>query len=381
MRFNCRIGFLLFALATLPLASLSAQEPAQPDPEHMTIHVSVTERNGNPVEGVTKNDFTLLDNKHQEPITGFQALSATPTRIVIVLDAVNLPYSEVSYARQQLEQFLSSNGGHLAQPTTLAVLQDRGMQIQPGFTSDGNALRASLDQFSIGLRDLTRAAGFYGATERLEISLTNFKLLVSKLPEDGPKRIIWISPGWPLLSGPGIELNTSQRTRAFNDVVALTTELYRSNTVVDAVNPIGTVEDVGRTNFYQSFLHAPRSSRDVDLGDLGLQVIAEQSGGLVLNGSNDISGLIQHAVVQSNGGYELTFTPAPGEHENEYHELQVKVQAAGHSGTHHRRILCETSLSRWSARRASPRTPLTGPDLLFLTAAPRRQKILSDSGR
>ncbi|HEV2578845.1 MAG TPA: VWA domain-containing protein [Acidobacteriaceae bacterium] len=329
MRFTRSLGSLLFAIAILPLASLSAQAPPSSDAEHMAIHVTVSARNGTPVEGLTKNDFLLLDNKHEEPITGFQALSATPTSIVIVLDAVNLPYSEVSYARQQLEQFLSSNGGHLAQPTTLAVLQDRGMQIQPGFTTDGNALRASLDQFSIGLRDLTRAAGFYGATERLEISLTNFKMLIGKLPEDGRKQIIWISAGWPLLSGPGVELSPAQRTRAFNDVVAITTELYRTNTVVDAVNPVGTVEDVGRTNFYQSFLHAPRSQKDVDLGDLGLQVIAEQSGGLVLNGSNDISALIQHSFADSNGGYELTFAPAPGERDNEYHELQVKVRRPG----------------------------------------------------
>lgn len=329
MRFNCRLGSLLLAVSILPLASWSAQAPPSSDAEHMTIHVDVTTRNGKAVEGLTKNDFTLLDNKHQEPITDFQALSATPTRIVIVLDAVNLPYSQVSFARQQLEQFLSSNGGHLAQPTTLAVLQDRGMQIQPGFTTDGNALRSSLDQLSIGLRDLTRSTGFYGATERLEVSLTNFKMLVAKLPPDGRKRIIWISPGWPLLSGPGIELSPDQRARAFSDVVAISTELYRTKTIVDAVNPIGTVEDVGRTNFYQTFLRAPRSTKDIDLGDLGLQVIAEQSGGLVLNGSNDISGLIQHAVAQTNGGYELTFTPAPGEHDNEYHELQVKVQHSG----------------------------------------------------
>lgn len=329
MDFNCRLGSLLLAVSLVRFPGMYAQAPSSSGADRMTIHVSVTARNGSAVEDLSKNDFALSDNKHPEPITEFQALGMTSTRIVIVLDAVNLPYTQVSYARQQLEQFLSSNGGHLAQPTTLAVLQDRGMQIQPGFTTDGNALRSSLDQFSIGLRDLTRAAGFYGAAERLEISLTNFRLLVSKLPEDGRKRIIWISPGWPLLSGPGVELNQNQRTRAFNDVVAITTELYRTNTVVDAVNPIGTVEDVGRTNFYQSFLRAPRSQRDVDLGDLGLQVIAEQSGGLVLNGSNDISSLIQHAFAQTSGGYELTFTPAPGERENEYHELQVKVQRSG----------------------------------------------------
>jgi hypothetical protein len=62
------------------------------------------------------------------------------------------------------------------------------------------------------------------------------------------------------------------------------------------------------------------------LGNLGLQVMATESGGLVLNGSNDITGLIQRAIAQSSGGYELTFTPAAGDRPNEYHELQVKLR-------------------------------------------------------
>lgn len=329
MRLDSRLGSLLLALSFAPLASLPAQAPPSKDAEQMTIHVTVSARSGDPVEGLTKDDFTLTDNKHEEPLTGFHALGATQTGIVIVLDAVNLPYSQVSFARQQLEQFFSSNGGHLAQPTTLAVLQDAGLQIQPNLTTDGNALRAALDHFSIGLREVTRSTGIYGAEERLQVSLKNFKTLVARLPEDGPKRIIWISPGWPLLSGPEVELNPSQRTPIFNDVVAISTQLRRSHTIVDAVNPIGAAEDVTRTTYYETFLRAPRSSRDIELGDLGLQVIAQQSGGLVLNGSNDIVGLIQRAVAQSKASYELTFTPAPGEHDNEYHELQVRVRRQG----------------------------------------------------
>jgi hypothetical protein len=131
------------------------------------------------------------------------------------------------------------------------------------------------------------------------------------------------------LSGIGVDLSPSQRAPIFTNVVAIATELRRSNIIVDAVNPVGASEDVGRTNYYENFLRAPRTARDVELGQLGLQVIAQRSGGLVLNGSNDIAGMIQHAIEQSKSGYELTFVPAPGERDNEYHELQVKVQRPG----------------------------------------------------
>ena len=322
------LGPLLVALSIAPVVPSFAQAPAQPDSEQMTLHVNVSARNGDPVEGLTKDDFTLTDNKRPEPITSLRALTGAQTGIVIVLDAVNLPYTEVSFARQQLTQFFSSNP-HLPQPTTLGVLLSDGLKMQPEFTTDGNALRAQLDHYSIGLRELPRSAGFYGAEDRLELSLSMFRGLVGQLPKEGMKRVIWISPGWPLLSGPGIQLNTAQQTAIFGNVVAFTTELHRLQIVVDAVNPGGASEDVGRTNFYETFLHAPRNSRSVDLGELGLQVMAEQSGGLVLNGSNDIAGLIQRAMEQTKGGYELTFVPAPGEHENEYHELQIKVRRPG----------------------------------------------------
>jgi VWFA-related protein len=294
----------------------------------MTIRVTVSSHNGEPVEGLTKDDFALTDNKHQEPITGFQPLTGTITGIVIVLDAVNLPYSDVSFARQQLGQFFSSNA-HLPQPTALGVLENSGLQMQPEFTSDGNALREELDHYSIGLRELTRSAGVYGAEERLQLSLSMFKGLIAQLPPEGLKRIIWVSPGWPLLGGPGIQLSPSQRAQIFSSIVAFSTELHRSRIVVDAVNPAGASQDVGRTNFYETFLRAPRSPNDIALGQLGLQVIAKQSGGLVLNGSNDIAGLVRQAMEQTKGGYLLTFAPAPGDRNNEYHELQVKVQRSG----------------------------------------------------
>lgn len=328
MRLHLRFSSLLLALSIVPAAPLPAQTPVA-NANQMTLHVTVSTRSGDPVQGLTKDDFTLFDNKHEEPITGFKALTGTQTGIIIVLDAVNLPYTRVSFARQQLADFFSSNGGHLAQPTTLGILVDKGLQIQPTFTTDGNALRASLDNFSIGLRELTRSTGFYGADERLQISLSNFWQLVQHLPSEGYRRIIWISPGWPLLSGPGVELSSAHQTAAFNQIVAINTELRRKHTIVDAVNPIGAAEDVGRANYYEGFLHAPRNAHDIELGNLGLQVIAEQSGGLVLNGSNDIAGLIQRAVAQTKYGYELTFTAAPGERNNEYHELQVKTRRPG----------------------------------------------------
>jgi len=108
-------SLLVAALFISPLVALIAQAPAQADSESMTINVTVSTRNGDLVEGLTKDDFTLTDNKQSESITGFRALTGVVTGVVIVLDAVNLPYSQVSFARQQLAQYFSANA-HLTQP-------------------------------------------------------------------------------------------------------------------------------------------------------------------------------------------------------------------------------------------------------------------------
>jgi len=322
------LGALLVALSVSPLASLPAQSPAPSDSEQMTLYVTVSDHGGKPVQGLTRDDFTLLDNKHPETITGFRALAGTQAAVVIVLDAINLPYHDVSFARQQLSRFFSSNP-HLAQPTTFGVLQDSGLRMEPWFTTDGSALATALGRYSIGLREQIRSTGLYGDEERLDQSVNTFKELIAEMPKDGIKHVIWISPGWPLLGGPGLELNPSQRTPVFTNIVQFATELRRLRVIVDAVNPLGASEDVGRTSYYESFLRAPRKSNDVELGQLGLQVIAQQSGGLVLHGSNDIGAMIQRAIDHTKSGYELTFTPAPGEHENEYHELQIKLRLPG----------------------------------------------------
>lgn len=325
-------SLVFFVAASASFVSPQAQVAANPPADtagQMTLRVTVDSRSGDPVDGLTAADFTLLDNKKQQPITSLREVKSQPSRIVVVLDAVNLPYTEVSFARQQLSQFFSANDGKLPQATTLAVLQDTGMQVQPMFTTDGNVLRSSLDHFAIGLRNIPRSTGLYGAEERMQISLTSMRSLIAELPKGAPMRIIWVSAGWPLLGGPGVELNPSKRNGVFAEVVGLVTELRKMQITVDAVNPLGASQDVATTDYYQSFLHAPRRSSDVELGNLGLQVIAIDSGGLVLNGSNDIASLLQHAVQQTKDCYEVSFVPAPGEHDNEYHEVQIKMNRPG----------------------------------------------------
>jgi hypothetical protein len=65
-----------------------------------------------------------------------------------------------------------------------------------------------------------------------------------------------------------------------------------------------------------------------NVGNIGLQVLAVQTGGLVLNSSNDVSALLQRAFVDAAAWYEISFQPVPSE-PNEYHQIEIKVDKPG----------------------------------------------------
>jgi VWFA-related protein len=329
-----RISLVLFGSLLSAAFAAAQQVPlATPPPSgKIVLDVVVTPKSGAPVADLHPQDFTLLDNKTPRSITSFRALaqSQEPTQVILVIDNVNTPYQTIAYARPQIEKFLRANDGHLPYPTTLAVVNDTGTQIQGHPTTDGNALSTALDQYEIGLKYLRRDTGIYGAADRSDLGLRALSALMARdnnLP--GRKVILWISPGWPLLSGPRLDLPYKQEQQIFSTIVALSTQLRDTHTTLYAIDPLGAGESVLRTNYYEDFVKGVQKPSQVVLGDLSLQVLATQSGGQVLYASNDITGLLQKAMADTSAYYELTFDAPPAERTDEYHHLQVQLSNPG----------------------------------------------------
>jgi VWFA-related protein len=145
----------------------------------------------------------------------------------------------------------------------------------------------------------------------------------------GRKLILWVSPGWPLLSGPEMQLTVKQEQQLFDDVVSISTQLREANVALYSIDPLGTADIGSRTFYWQSFLKGVSRPSQAQVGNLGLQVIAAQSGGLVLNSSNDVTGELRKCVAD-NGSYdELTFDAPIDDRPNAYHQLEVKVDKPG----------------------------------------------------
>ena len=334
MSSNSRLTCLLL-IALFCTAAASAQQAnpqAQPASGKIFLDVVVSPKSGPPVADLQQQDFTLLDNNSPQPITSFQPVTGrqAPVEVVLVIDAINSDARTVSYERIQIDKFLLAEGGRLAFPVAIAVATDTGVKLAENFSSDGNALRAAMDRDQIGLRDIGRSSGFYGATERLQYSLQALnQLAAGEAPHPGRKILVWISPGWPLLSGPNVQLDGKQQGEIFAQIVSLSTQLRQARVTLYNVNPIGAGESVFRATYYEEFLKGVSKPSQADLGNLGLQVLAIQSGGLALEFNNDLTALLQQCISDIAPYYELSFVAAPAERPDEYHHVEIKVAKSG----------------------------------------------------
>lgn len=299
----------------------------------ISLDVVVTDHTGQPVGGLAPGDFKLLDNKEPQTITAVRAASGTaakpepPVQAILVLDAVNANFTTVSSERQWVAKFLKSNGGELPIPFSFAVLTDQQSPVISSPTRDGNALMSQLDNSPNGLREMRRSEGYWGAVDRNRLSLDALEhLAVESSKTPGRKLVIWISPGWRAFSRDSWLLSEKDEEGLYGAIAQLSTVLRLARVTLYSLDPLGASHP---EFYYENFLKGANSPHHVDYGDLMLEVIATQSGGMAVSGDNDLSDLIARCVADARNYYILTYTPPKPDRPNEYHAIQVQVDKPG----------------------------------------------------
>jgi len=321
MFINSRLNlFLLVPLICTPQVSArQSHSQTHPGDGKIRLDVVVTPKSGPPVSGLQQQDFTVFDNKAPQTILTFQAVRGreAPIDVVIVLDDVNIGFANAAYERSEIDKFLRTDRGHLAHPMALAFLTDDGIRVLDEFSSDGNELSARLDKSSLGLHSIRRSGGLDSDVERLQISMKAlFELGTREAARPGRKIIIWVSPGWPLLSG---MLDATQEQQIFRNIVNIST-LLREGQI--------TLYSVGTRN-WGDYLKEVGKPSQAQMGNLELQVIATQSGGLALTSGNDITAFIKQCLADTQAYYEISFAPPLDQQRDEYHRLEVHVAKPG----------------------------------------------------
>ncbi len=325
----------LAALFTLSFAALaqSPQQSSHPAPSsplasrNIKLDVVVEARSGQPLTTLQQQDFRIFDNKAQRPITSFKVETSkeVAVSVIIYLDAVNTPYALLGQIRNGADKYFKANEGTLGHPTTFAFLTDDGTQFNKRFSSNGMELSDDLEHDPVGLRQIIRGTD-WGDIDRFEIGIKAIHQLIAlatKLP--GRKIVIFISPGFPLLSGPDAQINTKQRHEIFGDTIYLTNQLQQNDITFYTINPIGVSQSMYSANYYETFLKGLARVDDAQFAYLSPQVLSPHSGGLTLISNNDIAGMIQRCLLDAESWYRIAFDPLPSEKPNDYHHIDVRV--------------------------------------------------------
>jgi VWFA-related protein len=340
-----RIGALLFsaaaalALLNIPIllagqtTSTKASSAAVPPPANrlITLDVVVTDHTGKPVPNLQQADFTLLDNKQPQTIVSFAAIDAAhkaadPPQAVVVLDSLNNSNTSVAVLKVQLKLYFQQHGGELPLLTFLAYFPDTAKE-QPVATRDGNALVRYLDANNSGQSGLLRSQVDAGEAERTVASLRTLEqLTTAEALVPGRKLLIWLGSGWPLIEGEGFELSPKGQAVLFRNAVGLSNSLRKSDITVYNV---GLDREADQTLDYEHFLKGVASPNKVQYGNLALDVLAIQTGGLVLKYNSDVVGSLEKCVEDAATYYVVSFAAPPARHPDEYHSLQVKIRDPG----------------------------------------------------
>ena len=301
-----------------PAAGLTTPE----NPEgRIRLDVLVTDAAGKPVSGLTEKDFTLLDNNLPQKVISFRAFNSAsakpdpPVQVILLFDTVNNGFTELAYIREGVEKFLKQNGGHLAQPVSLAALTAKGVNLQTRPSTDGNALIQTLNQLTASVRP----RGLDPAPLSI---LALDRIAKGEMDKPGRKLLVWLGTGWPMYVAQRQDIATTpaaerdQRSQ-FADIVLLSTDLRESR-----ITLYGGYQNAA---FYdRDFLKGVKKVTEVDPRNLKLDVLAVQTGGRgelpTVNRDSNLINQLNSYISDSAAFYTITFDPPLTQQPDEYHD-------------------------------------------------------------
>ena len=369
-------------LALVVAVSALAQQPAAPSPgqsrtpvpaltprtheereqryqteHHVILNVLVADRSGKPVTGLSQNDFTVLDNGQPRKLDSFRTVEGSngiaPVRVILMLDAVNNSPKDVAADRKGVEQFLARSQGEFAYPTSVGILTGAGTRVsQP--SRDRDVVAGQLRLLTRNVRSFDcEVAGNGGDTvigqdisavpdldaphidpkaaclnQRFLQSVSALKrFAVEQQDEQGRAILIWISAGWPLLLNREFrEDTTGLKQNLFDNLVLISNALREGQVTLDTVFSPDLFRRVElRTDHDNRLFNGVPREDEMTASSLGLQMIAHQSGGLVLIDGKDLAAEIARCVDDAQSYYALSFDSPPAGKPGEFHSLEVKT--------------------------------------------------------
>jgi VWFA-related protein len=313
---------------TVTQGSSSGSPSWNPAEGFLKLDVVVTDRSGEPIAGLALQDFKLWEDGVPNKILslqeygGFSGKNESPSQLVLFVDATGPQFSRAAIVKESVKKFLRQRGARrdarLAETVSLFWLSSDGLWTarKGQATNDGEALVSDLGH-------IDRQHVIWRITDRRDpLNRWRALALVSAMKklESGKKLLVLIDARE---QGPEV---LARPSNSFDLVVWFSTLLRESHTALYCIHLPSN--ETPRT-FGLDDLQPIRSSQQAKLFGLDERTVAVESGGRVLEASNDLEEQISAVANEAKAYYTLSFDPQATDQPDEYHDLKVAVEKTG----------------------------------------------------
>jgi VWFA-related protein len=350
------------------------------------VNVIVTNHKGEPVTGLTKDQFTVFDQGRAQKIAFFteqtnqprpaaqlttvmdphvfsnrpEETAGAPGSVTVVLfDALNTNLEDSAFARARVSKFLE--GVQPQDHIALYGLSSR-LLILHDFTQDASALVRALDRFRPAQSAETAATTFKESStgdanmdaaandlnqrvsdaymkNRVQHTAEALEAIANHLAGlPGRKNLVWVSGSFPISIGffqKRLMGAHPQRNTFGEEVDAAGRALSNASVAIYPVDAHGltALADFNaatgpRPNVAQ--LSRPRPPEFAPIADLEtMDKLAAATGGRVFVNTNDIAGAVRRAIDDSRCTYTLSYYPDHDQWDGKFREIKVRVNHPG----------------------------------------------------
>jgi len=335
-------GIILLSLPSVKESTAWAQEvPSSAPTIRVTsrlvfLDVTVLDKKGRPVvKGLTKDDFTITDNKKPQRIFSFEEpethvidanaaddnpVSKAPATI-FVLDLLNSKFEDFAYIRYMVRNYLAAQPAQLNYPAELMVLGNNSLEMAQGYTRSRKDLLYALDHVPPAVPYKEMTSDFM--LERFGQSIDALQqIALQNRGVRGRKNIIWVGHGGPNIYT--VSLQPSDVHLLDKYVHDTTNMLLDSRISLFLIYPGIQVNGPTRT---VSEIDAGVDIGDDDpfSGDINFGVFVNETGGLFYK-RNDISTEIKQSEDLGSEYYTLTYQPPEWDADGKFRRIRVTLR-------------------------------------------------------
>jgi VWFA-related protein len=355
-----RLALCAAILLTVLTVQLMAQEQEgsssvptfQSTSSLVVLDVTVLDKQGRPiVNGLTKDDFTITEDKKAQTIFSFEAPGmhvvdanagdnnpeGKAPATIFVLDLLNSSFEDFAFIRYSMQKYLESQPAQLNSPAELMVIGNDSLEMLQGYTRNRDDLLDAVNHFPPVLpytlimgedihRYMKRVAQSFDALQ--QIALQN-------LAVPGRKNIVWVGYGVGI---EGLYVQRSQlRISAANKL-----EQYLHSTInmllaarmsLFVIYPGLTASPVSSS--IGAMLSMPASVKDsyADFGDhdpfeggINFGVFVNETGGKLFYNRNDVDQEIERSQQLGSEYYTLSYQPQDVRTDDTFRRIRVTLR-------------------------------------------------------